>query len=153
MRLQLSIRATLTNLTALRFPETYTYHFRVKCTSCNELHGSEVTLTPGEEREISGSRGKGEFVWKCGFCERESWASFEPKSGKEYTADEAEAGKWKSVAVFECRGLEFTEFVPTVGCYPRRSGLDEDGRGLIFRVVPGPVDSEIHRLLHSFRRS
>lgn len=112
MRLQLSIRCTLTNLTDLTVPSDFLFHFKVKCTSCNEIHSSEVTLSPTDNNEISGSRGSANFVWKCGFCKRESVGSLEPKSLGKYMADDA--GNWKSLAVFECRGLEFVEFVPTV---------------------------------------
>ncbi|KAI9002955.1 hypothetical protein DFJ74DRAFT_639252 [Hyaloraphidium curvatum] len=117
MKLQLLIRATLTNLTSLRLPPSAPYEFRVKCTSCNELHGVPVTLDPAEERDIGGSRGKANFVWKCGFCRRESSASFVPGSNGAYGKEED--GEWKGVAQFECRGLEFVEFVPGGGWLAR----------------------------------
>lgn len=60
---------------------------------------------------MSGSRGEANFVWKCKNCKRESSASIlEAPSAYE----QSEPAKSKSILKFDCRGLEFVEFIPEV---------------------------------------
>jgi CXXC motif containing zinc binding protein, eukaryotic len=67
-----------------------------------------------EERDVSGGKGNtAHFVWRCGFCRRESSAKFESASPVQaYTAESS--GKLAPFVVLDCRGLEFTGFEPRV---------------------------------------
>ncbi|KZS96119.1 DUF866-domain-containing protein [Sistotremastrum niveocremeum HHB9708] len=124
VRLQLSIRAELENVTDLTpaDPLEYEWTFQVKCNSCNEVHPKMVSMNRKEERELANGKGNtANFVWKCGSCKRESSAKFEPlpKGPKNkdlpltYTAEASEEQKFAPLAILDCRGLEFTGFNPT----------------------------------------
>ncbi|KAH9487027.1 UPF0587 protein [Psilocybe cubensis] len=111
MRLQLSIKAELENVTSLEpAANDFEFFFQVKCNSCNETHPKFVSLNRLEEREVSGGKGStAHFVWKCGLCKRESSAKFEPTPFTPYTAENAQ---FQPLLVLECRGLEFVGFDP-----------------------------------------
>lgn len=66
-----------------------------------------------EEHEVSGAKNAtAHFVWRCGFCRRESSAKFEPLRPVPYSSDN---GVLEGLLVIDCRGLEFTDFDPRVG--------------------------------------
>ncbi|RDB28559.1 hypothetical protein Hypma_015615 [Hypsizygus marmoreus] len=111
VRLQLSIKAELENVTSLvPASEDFEYFFQVKCNSCHETHPKYVSLNRKEEREVAGGKGStANFVWRCGMCRRESSAKFEPTSPQPYTS---ENGQFAPLLVIECRGLEFVGFDP-----------------------------------------
>ncbi|GJC85832.1 UPF0587 protein C2D10.03c [Colletotrichum liriopes] len=103
------------------------YTFKVQCTSCREVHdkpigvsrfvstlsshGPENSLNRNakDSNEMSGSRGEANFVWKCKNCKRESSASI--KAAPTSYA-QGEPPKQQKLLEFDCRGLEFTEFIP-----------------------------------------
>jgi len=65
-----------------------------------------------EEYEVSGAKNAtAHFVWRCGFCKRESSAKFEHSRPTPYSS---ENGDFQDLVVIECRGLEFTGFDPRV---------------------------------------
>ncbi|KAF9455122.1 DUF866-domain-containing protein [Macrolepiota fuliginosa MF-IS2] len=112
VRLELSIKAELENVTELQpATEDFEYFFKVKCTSCNEVHPKVVSLNRVEEHEVSGGKhSTAHFVWKCSLCKRESSAKFETSyKVKSYTS---ENGQFQPLLVIECRGLEFIGFDP-----------------------------------------
>jgi len=111
VRLQLSIKADLENVTALQpAPSDFEYFFQVKCNSCHEVHPKFVSLNRVEEREISGGKGSAHFVWRCGLCKRESSAKFELSSPVKPYGSENE--QFEPFLIVECRGLEFVGFDP-----------------------------------------
>jgi hypothetical protein len=82
---------------------------------------------------MSGSRGEANFVWKCKnckvrvllvmWCERVSGRAnalrFQRESSASIKAaptpyEQAEPARAQNVLEFDCRGLEFTEFIPEV---------------------------------------
>lgn len=113
VRLLLSIKAELENVTNL-VPESddYEYFFGVKCTSCYETHPNIVSLNRIETHTVSsGKDHAAHFVWRCGFCKRESSAKFEPSSPpRPYSADAN--GQFAPFITLDCRGLEFISFDP-----------------------------------------
>ncbi|KAK7064301.1 hypothetical protein R3P38DRAFT_2823626 [Favolaschia claudopus] len=113
VRLLLSIKAELENVTDLQPLDDFEYFFKVKCNSCHETHPKSVSLNRHvlSSYELSGSRGNtANFVWRCGECKRESSAKFEDAYGvKPYVA---ENGQFGPLLVVECRGLEFVDFEP-----------------------------------------
>lgn len=60
---------------------------------------------------MSGSRGEANFVWKCKNCKRESSATI---MAAPTAYEQSEPAKPKSIITFDCRGLEFVEFIPEV---------------------------------------
>ncbi|KAF8213136.1 hypothetical protein K438DRAFT_1565337 [Mycena galopus ATCC 62051] len=109
VRLLLSIKAELENVTSLEPLDDYEYFFKVTCNSCHETHSKAVSLNRQDSYELSGSKGNtANFVWRCGHCKRESSAKFEGPV-QAYTA---ENGQFGPLLVVECRGLEFIDFEP-----------------------------------------
>jgi hypothetical protein len=64
---------------------------------------------------MSGSRGEANFVWKCKNCKRESTATIKAAPTP---YEQTEPAKAQKILEFDCRGLEFTEFLPEV-CFNR----------------------------------
>ncbi|KAH9467120.1 hypothetical protein Pst134EB_002148 [Puccinia striiformis f. sp. tritici] len=115
VKLSVIIRADLDNLTDLtvRDPMNYQYFFKVKCSSCHEIHKKCVEMCRSIEYPLSGSRGSANFVWKCQFCQREASASFTDlnlKTFPVYTKTHSEEQKPESLCTVECRGCEFVEY-------------------------------------------
>ncbi|KAJ7492707.1 hypothetical protein FB451DRAFT_1336557 [Mycena latifolia] len=103
VRLLLSIKAELENVTALEPTEDFDFSFKVKCNSCHEDHPKFVVLNRRETFDLSGSKGNtANFVWRCGYCKRESSAKFEDS----YTLQpyNAENGQFGPLLQIECRG-------------------------------------------------
>ncbi|KAH6676131.1 DUF866 domain-containing protein [Plectosphaerella plurivora] len=89
--------------------ESFWYTFKVQCTSCREVHPNTIAVNRFEQNEMSGSRGEANFVWKCKNCKRESTANIKAAP----TAYERqEPAKRQKIIEFDCRGLEFVEFLP-----------------------------------------
>ncbi|KAL2260772.1 hypothetical protein VTK26DRAFT_5126 [Humicola hyalothermophila] len=109
----LTLTAELTGVTNLRPQDTqdsqFWYTFKVQCTSCREVHPKPVAVSRFENSEISGSRGEANFVWKCKNCKRESSASIKAAPTP---YEQTEPPKAQKIIEFDCRGLEFTEFIP-----------------------------------------
>ncbi|KAI8325123.1 DUF866-domain-containing protein [Martensiomyces pterosporus] len=113
VKLVLQFQAELLNVTGLRpADEDYSWNFKVRCNSCNEVTDNFITISAEDNSKMSGSRGEANFVMRCKFCKRESSASIET-SPKPYTADDS--GSFVSILTLECRGLEPVEFEPRDG--------------------------------------
>ncbi|WVQ93268.1 hypothetical protein IAU59_000334 [Kwoniella sp. CBS 9459] len=99
--------------------EDYEYFFTVQCGSCREVHPKTVSFNQKEQREISGSKGTANFVWRCANCKKEHSANVlpsdpSPKSKSKSTAPipytDSDSSNLKPFISVDCRGLEFTEF-------------------------------------------
>ncbi|SCV72382.1 BQ2448_3919 [Microbotryum intermedium] len=140
VKLRVSIKATLENCTDLqdsiltvdlKSHVLITSQFRVQCGSCREEHPNWIGIDATESREISGSRGEANFVWRCTMCKREHTISkfpstfrrsdirqagdFDPSFNRSkafYTLDQSESQKFGTIAVLECRGCEIIKFDP-----------------------------------------
>ncbi|ORY53998.1 hypothetical protein BCR35DRAFT_296853 [Leucosporidium creatinivorum] len=115
-KLKVSIKATLENVTDLRpVGDDFNWMFKLQCGSCREEHPNWVGIDATETREISGSRGEANFVWRCTLCKREHSINFDSsldRSKAVYTAEQSEEQKFAAIAVLECRGCEITAFDP-----------------------------------------
>ncbi|KAK3946370.1 hypothetical protein QBC46DRAFT_369606 [Diplogelasinospora grovesii] len=107
----LTLTAELTGVTNLRPKDDeqnpFWYTFKVQCTSCRETHPKPVAVSRFEMNDMSGSRGEANFVWKCKNCKRESSATI---TAAPSSYEQTEPPKPQKILVFDCRGLEFTEF-------------------------------------------
>ncbi|KAL2020114.1 hypothetical protein VTK56DRAFT_8719 [Thermocarpiscus australiensis] len=110
----LTLTAELAGVTNLRPNDSqenpFWYTFKVQCTSCRETHPNPVSVSRFETNEMSGSRGEANFVWRCKNCKRESSATIKAQPTPYEQADPA---KQQKILEFDCRGLEFTEFIPS----------------------------------------
>ena len=123
---------SVTELLPVDTEETpFYYMFEVQCTSCREHHPNHIGVSqfvrfptisprplappappltrPQEEREIHGSRGEANLVWRCKNCQRESSASI--KAGP-FAYNYTEPATEQKILTFECRGCEFVGFKP-----------------------------------------
>ncbi|KAK4115733.1 DUF866-domain-containing protein [Canariomyces notabilis] len=109
----LTLQAELAGVTNLRPNDTqdnpFWYVFKVQCTSCREIHPNTISFNRFETHEMSGSRGEANFVWRCKNCKREASASIQAAP---VPYEQSEPTKPQKILQFDCRGLEFTEFVP-----------------------------------------
>ncbi|PLW12242.1 hypothetical protein PCANC_18808 [Puccinia coronata f. sp. avenae] len=115
VKLMVNLKAELDNLTDLQVddPTTYQYFFKVKCTSCHEVHHNWVAICRSEEYPLSGSKGSANLVWKCQLCKREASASFidlNLKSFPAYTKAQSQEHQSQWLCKVECRGCEFVEY-------------------------------------------
>ncbi|POY70797.1 hypothetical protein BMF94_6209 [Rhodotorula taiwanensis] len=114
VKLAVSIKAQLEALTDLKpAGEDFNWMFKVKCTSCREEHPNWVGIDATETRDISGSRGEANLVWRCQMCKREHTVSFDEsfkRGSAVYTFEDSEEQRFAKLAVLECRGCELTEF-------------------------------------------
>ncbi|KAJ1960455.1 hypothetical protein H4R35_007541, partial [Dimargaris xerosporica] len=71
-KIALAMKAELVNVTGLQPADTsYDFHFKIKCTSCQEVSDNFVTINREDTSPISGSRGEAHLVMRCKFCKRE----------------------------------------------------------------------------------
>lgn len=115
VKLSVRMKAELDNLTDLQVddPMNYQYFFKVKCSSCHEVHHNWMAICRSEEYPLSGSKGSANLVWKCQLCKREASASFTdetPKAMPVYTKAASQQHKWERLCTVECRGCEFVEY-------------------------------------------
>ncbi|XP_072028725.1 CXXC motif containing zinc binding protein-like [Amphiura filiformis] len=114
VRIGLQIKATMDNVTSL-IPEgqDFRWYLKIKCSNCGEVteHWNYVTLE--ESHAIKGSRGNASMVSKCKFCSRESSMDIISDTIQPYNAEDGE--RFKTVIVFECRGIEPVDFSPRIG--------------------------------------
>lgn len=115
VKLSLNLRAELDHLTELRLvdPLNYQFFFKVKCTSCHEIHPNWVEICRSAEYPLPGSKGNANFVWKCQFCKRDASASFTDlklKSFPVYLQAHSQDRKFQPICTIDCRGCEFIQF-------------------------------------------
>ncbi|CEQ40444.1 SPOSA6832_02068 [Sporobolomyces salmonicolor] len=115
-KLKVSVKATLEGCTDLKpVGDDFNWMFKVKCSSCREEHPNWMGIDATEQREISGSRGEANLVWRCQMCKREHTISFDDSFSRAkaaYTLEDSDDQKFAALAVLECRGCEITAFDP-----------------------------------------
>ena len=109
------------NLTNLHLTEQDDWHFKIKCTQCNETAENVIYFNLVETQKVEGSRGEAHFIQKCKLCEKHGYIEYCPNSIKKYTKSE----EFQTIAMFECRNLEILEFV--AGNQMKANGTENDG--------------------------
>ncbi len=99
----------LENVTDLHLEDSDDWHFKTKCTHCNEEAENVIYFNLVETAKIEGSRGDAHFIAKCKFCGRSGNIEYCKNTWKPYTANE----QFQTVAAFECRNIEILDFVPS----------------------------------------
>lgn len=92
--------------------EDFRWFVKVKCSNCGEL-SKWVYVTEEESIPLKGGRGSTNLLIKCKICGRENSLDILKNSIQPYTC--GDSGSFKTVVVFECRGLEVTDFDPRNG--------------------------------------
>ncbi|XP_033737813.1 CXXC motif containing zinc binding protein-like [Pecten maximus] len=114
VKIGLQFKADLEFLTNLRPDgEDFRWYIRLKCFNCGEATTDFQYVTPADSSPLKGGRGSASMVMKCKLCGRESSIDIIKDSIKPYNIDDS--GKFKTMVVFDCRGMEPIDFSPRVG--------------------------------------
>eukprot|EP00035_Acanthoeca_spectabilis_P037368 m.44856 g.44856 ORF g.44856 m.44856 type:complete len:173 (+) comp8576_c0_seq1:48-566(+) len=111
----LQLRASLEKVTQLgpMQPEEFRWDVIPKCGSCGEVGDNPLWIAATEEEEVPGGRGTANVVGKCKACGRQySVSVLNDKLG---CYDIADAGSFKTIVAFECRGVELHAYKPAGG--------------------------------------
>eukprot|EP01134_Creolimax_fragrantissima_P000981 CFRG0981T1 len=113
--LDLQIKLELEGVTEIKpDPDDFRWYLKIRCGSCGEENKHWVYIEEDQIVEIPGSRGgEANLVIKCELCSRSNSISIVEKSVKPYMFEDA--GSFKTIAAFECRGVEAVDFSPRVG--------------------------------------
>ncbi|KAF5398044.1 hypothetical protein PHET_08601 [Paragonimus heterotremus] len=114
MRIGLQLKCDLTNLTdLLPSGQDFRWYVQVRCSNCGQESPDMVYICPGERVALKDSRGDASLTIRCKFCNRVSSVDLLSETQAAYTAEDS--GQFKTIVVFECRGLELLKFSPRVG--------------------------------------
>lgn len=109
VKIALQIKATLDNIEELRpsGPE-FRWYFKFTCSNCGET--SEKWNYVSQDVSTPAQRGNAvnHFTRKCKLCSRENSMTIVEGSVHSFTADDQ--GKFKTVVVLDCRGIEPNDF-------------------------------------------
>uniref|UniRef100_A0A1A9WHD1 Uncharacterized protein n=1 Tax=Glossina brevipalpis TaxID=37001 RepID=A0A1A9WHD1_9MUSC len=125
VRVALQISATLENVEELKtnHPD-YAFFIKLICTNCGEKSDKWHDITEAERTQQDSRNLEGfNFYMKCKMCGRENTIGIMEKSNDVYA--EKDAGKFKTIVVFDCRGAEPIEFSPRSGWIVQSSGSGE----------------------------
>ncbi|KAH8372837.1 hypothetical protein KR009_006111 [Drosophila setifemur] len=115
VRVGLQISATLDNIDRLETSHPdYAFFLKLVCSNCGEQSEKWHDITESERvqldsRHIAGSN----FFMKCKMCGRENSIDIVEKSNAAYMTDDS--GQFKTIVIFDCRGVEPVEFSPRSG--------------------------------------
>lgn len=110
----LQIKAQMENVTSLKIEdEEFRWFIKLKCESCGEETPDFIYFTLDDQHPLTGGRGHASLVLKCKLCKRENSIDVIKESLAAYDADDSE--KFKTVAMFDCRGVAPTDFSPRIG--------------------------------------
>jgi len=114
MKTGLQISIQLENVATVRTcGDDFRWYLKLKCSSCGEETSDYVYLSLCESSPLTGGRGQASLVIKCKLCKRENSIDIIKDSIAKLTDDDS--GKFKTVVVFDCRGVNPIDFSPRVG--------------------------------------
>ncbi|XP_060586424.1 CXXC motif containing zinc binding protein-like [Ruditapes philippinarum] len=114
VKIGLQIKALLENITNLKAEgEDFRWFIRLKCLNCGEETAKFEYLTLEENAPLKGGRGHASMVIKCKLCSRENSIDIMRDTITAYNAEDS--NKFKTIVVFDCRGVEPIDFSPRVG--------------------------------------
>lgn len=111
VKLALQISARLENIEKLEVcGEDYRYHIKTLCTNCGEESDKWQYVSLNETHEGRTERSEVHMKIKCKGCQREISLSILGDTVKPYVYDEDKPENFQTIAVFEGRGVEVTDF-------------------------------------------
>ncbi|XP_046337027.1 CXXC motif containing zinc binding protein-like [Haliotis rufescens] len=114
VKISLQISAQLENVTNVKaVDEDFRWYLKLRCHNCGEETPDFIYCTLTDSSPLTGGRGSASVVLKCKLCKRENSIDILKETLSSYTV--ADAGKFKSVVTFDCRGVEPIDFSPRVG--------------------------------------
>lgn len=128
VKVGLQIKAFLENVTGVTPEGTdFRWYLKLKCTSCGEVPDHWQYISQEEKVPLKGGRGDANAVIKCKLCSRENSIDIIPDSLSSY--DMKDNNKFKTMVVFDCRGLDPVDFSPRNGWKVLGWKEDEEGEG------------------------
>lgn len=92
----------------------YSFFVKVKCSNCGEVSENWHDITEDTRVAEDSRNPKGfNFYMKCKLCGRSNTIDIIEGSNATYTSDDA--GKFKTIISFDCRGVEPIKFSPREG--------------------------------------
>ncbi|TGZ64821.1 hypothetical protein CRM22_006191 [Opisthorchis felineus] len=120
-KLGLQLKCDLDNVTNLRASgDDFRWYVQAKCTNCGQEFPDFIYVCPAERVALKDSRGDANLIIRCKFCNRVGNVDIVSGSDAAYNAEDS--GQFKTILVFECRGVELIAFSPRVGW--SANGLD-----------------------------
>jgi hypothetical protein len=115
VKIGLQIKANMEFTTGLvpSDPDLFRWELKIKCTQCGEVpdHWQYVSLS--EQQPLKGGRGTANYISKCKLCSNQN--SLDIKANSICNYDFKDSNRFKTIVVFDCRGLEPVEFSPRDG--------------------------------------
>jgi transcription elongation factor Elf1 len=121
VKLALQLKANLDNVTDFRIasPNDFIWYLKFDCAKCHTQSETYHDINSQQSSSISGSRGEANFLMKCKFCSQEGNLNIESmKPPVNYTSDDSDNHVFKTIVIFDCRGIEPVDWQPG-----RKNGL------------------------------
>ena len=118
VKISLQIKVTLENIQELRpaGPE-FRWYLKVCCSNCREESEKWVYMSLSETVPSQKGHAVNHFVTKCKLCNRENTLTILEDSVKPFVVNDTDEHleKFQTIVVFDCRGLEPSDFSPRAG--------------------------------------
>lgn len=109
VKIALQFRATFLNIEELKTSGTsFRWYLKFKCCNCGEESEKWNYVSLDESIPVTKGKAVDNFVSKCKLCSRENSMAILKDSIKSFTSDDQ--GKFKTLVVFDCRGIEPSDF-------------------------------------------
>ncbi len=95
------------NIGSIQAPEDYNWMFKIKCSSCQEVHEKWIILNQKETFELEKGKSTAHFIYKCKFCKRSSSLTIE----KSFVYKDHDFAPF---IILDCRGVEPIDYSPFV---------------------------------------
>ncbi|XP_023320746.1 UPF0587 protein C1orf123 homolog [Eurytemora carolleeae] len=139
VKIGLQIKAVLENVTGIEAEgEDFRWYLKLKCANCGEVPDHFQYITRSENQPLKGGRGEASCVIKCKLCTRENSIDIQEDSLASYNQEDN--NKFKTIVVFDCRGMEPVEFSPRNGWKVCGYTEDEEGEGRLTGTEFSDVD-------------
>ncbi|KAI8787086.1 UPF0587 protein [Biomphalaria glabrata] len=123
MKTALQISAQLENLNEFyTIGEDFRWYIKLKCCNCGEETPEFVYCSLGDTYPAPHGKSSCSLILKCKLCKRENSLDIIKDSLCSYTSEDS--GKFKTILVFDCRGVTPIDFSPRVGW--EAVGLESD---------------------------
>ncbi|XP_077284949.1 UPF0587 protein CG4646 isoform X2 [Arctopsyche grandis] len=91
----------------------YEWFLQMRCNGCGETSPTWHDVTEDERTSHKHGRSDTNYLAKCKLCSRENSLEILQGTNGEYLS--GDSGKFKTIVVFECRGIEPVDFSPRKG--------------------------------------
>ncbi|KAI3632553.1 hypothetical protein MIR68_009659 [Amoeboaphelidium protococcarum] len=112
--LGLQLSARFDCIQSIEVPNDFEFMLSIQCTSCREVHSSQVGVNRNDTVAIPNSKGEANLVMKCKFCSQLMNLNFLDKT-QVYMNEDAEQASFKTLASAECRNMEIKDWHLTEG--------------------------------------